>query len=164
MPTTKRKRRSPEEMIQDLQAEIERIREDAKAKASPAHKQVKAALRSLTKAQSFAAEEGDADLEKAIERSIDALAAGTGRATSSSGRTRRSPEELEAFSAAIWDTLAERPGLSISALAAALETTSKDVRGPLKGLMDAGHVRKKGERRGTQYFTKGKQRPETFTD
>lgn len=41
-------------------------------------------------------------------------------------------------------------------LAAALEATPKEVRGPLKGLLEAGQLRKKGERRGTQYFTKGK--------
>ena len=156
MATTKRKRRTPEQMIQDLQAEIERIREAEKAKSSPARKAAKAALRSLAKAKDLAAEEGESDLVAAVDRAIAALSDGAGETSPAGGRIRRTQEEIEELSAGIWDTLAEQPGMSISDLAAALEMTSKEVRGPLKAMLEAGQVRKKGERRGTQYFTKGR--------
>jgi len=156
MTTTKRKRRGPEEMIRDLQAEIERIHVAQKSKASPAHKQAKVALRALTKASDLAAKEGDADLERDIMQAIKALESSAGSAAGATGRVRRSQEDIEAFSAAIWDALSEQPDVSISELAGALKATPKDVRGPLKALLEAGHLRKKGERRGTRYFTKGR--------
>lgn len=156
MATTKRKRRSPEEMIRDLQAEIERIKEAEKAKSSPARKQAKSALKALAKTHELAASEGDTELERAVQQAIALLEGTGGGGDVSGGRLRRSQEDIEALTVAIWDTLKEQPGMSISELAEALETTSKDIRGPLKAMLETEQVRKTGERRATRYFTKGR--------
>lgn len=153
---SRRKRRTPEQMIEDLQAEITRIQESAKAKSSPAHKQAKAALRALGKAHDLAREEGEADLERDLARAIDALEGSTGSQPASSPRVRRSAEDVAALSLAIWDALKDRPELSISEIAEAVDSTPKEVRGPLVKLVEDGRARKEGERRGTKYFAKGK--------
>ena len=152
----RRKRRTPEEMIEDLQAEISRLRESQKAKSSPAHKQTKAALRALGKALDLAKEEDDADLERNLTRAIETLEGSSGSDPAAGRRIRRSAEDVAALSIAIWDALKAQPGLSISELADAVESTPKEVRGPLIKLVEGDRARKEGERRATKYFAKGK--------
>ena len=68
-PVRRRKRRSPEEKISDLEQEIQRIRERAKArelKASPAHKMTLNALRTIDKALNTAADEGEGNLRHVL--------------------------------------------------------------------------------------------------
>ena len=55
----RRPKRTPDELIRDLELEIQRIKEAAKAKKSPARKQAQAAFRSLEKAIGLAGEEDD---------------------------------------------------------------------------------------------------------
>ena len=69
-PTRKRrKRRSPDEIIADLQDEIRRVRARQKArelKESPAHKAALAALKAIDKALDAAAEESETALRHAL--------------------------------------------------------------------------------------------------
>ena len=65
----RRKRRSPEEIISDLQEEIRRVRARQKArelKESPAHKAALAALKAIDKALDAAAEDGETGLRHAL--------------------------------------------------------------------------------------------------
>ena len=65
----RRKRRSPEEIIADLQEEIRRVRSRQKAKElkeSPAHKAALAAIKALDKALEAAAEHGETGLRHAL--------------------------------------------------------------------------------------------------
>jgi len=60
-PRKRRTRRSPEQIIADLQAEIQRVKERQVArelKQSPAHKSSLAAIKSIDKALEAAAKEG----------------------------------------------------------------------------------------------------------
>jgi uncharacterized small protein (DUF1192 family) len=73
-----RKRRTPEEIIADLQAEIERVKAKAAKKEiqeSPAHKAGLAAARSLSKASEMAREEGATALAHALADARQPLAA-----------------------------------------------------------------------------------------
>ena len=65
----RRKRRSPEEIIADLQEEIRRVRSRQKArelKESPAHKAALAAIKAMDKALEAAAEQGETGLRHAL--------------------------------------------------------------------------------------------------
>ena len=65
----RRKRRSPDEIIADLQDEIRRVRARQKArelKESPAHKAALAALKAIDKALDAAAEESETALRHAL--------------------------------------------------------------------------------------------------
>ena len=67
--TKRRKRRSPDEIIADLQEEIARVRARQRAKElkeSPAHKTALAALKAIDKALEVAAEEGETALRHAL--------------------------------------------------------------------------------------------------
>ena len=65
---------------------------------------------------------------------------------------KRSAEELAALTKEIIATLKKRPGLRSEQLAATLNTTTKDLALPLSGLVEAGSLKTKGQRRGMQYF------------
>ena len=65
----RRKRRSPEEIINDLQEEIRRVRSrqtQRELQESPAHKAAISAVRSIDKALSAAADEGETALRHAL--------------------------------------------------------------------------------------------------
>ena len=74
----RRKRRTPDEIIADLQEEIRRVRARQKArelKESPAHKTALAALKALDKALDVAAEENETALRHALADGRKALGA-----------------------------------------------------------------------------------------
>ena len=74
---TRRKRRTPEEIIADLQAEIERVKSRAaqkEIKQSPAHKAALNVVRSLAKASDGAKEEGETALAHALADAREPLA------------------------------------------------------------------------------------------
>lgn len=75
-PKKRRKRRSPEEIIQDLQTEIRRVRERMAAKElkrSPAIRAAISTIKSMDKALEAAAEEGDGPLRHALADARKAL-------------------------------------------------------------------------------------------
>ena len=72
----RRKRRSPDEIIADLQEEIRRVRARQKArelKESPAHNAALSAIRALDKALDAAAAEGETALRHALADGRKAL-------------------------------------------------------------------------------------------
>ena len=153
----RRKRRTPEERIQELRREIARLEEAKKAKASPARRQARIGLNALRKAVALAQEEGEGELERALVAAMESLGAGLGGdATGSGRRVRRSPGDLAAMREKLIAFLKENPNASVSTIAEALGESTKELRGPLVELLEQGRVQKKGERRGTRYFVRRK--------
>ena len=69
MTPKKRTRRSPEQMIQDLQAEIERLKQRQATRElvqSAAHKQALGVVKSIDKALATAREEGESALQHVL--------------------------------------------------------------------------------------------------
>lgn len=76
--SSRRKRRSPEEIIADLQEEIRRVRDRQVArelKKSPSHKLSMAAIRSIDRALESAGQEGNTSLRHALADARKPLAA-----------------------------------------------------------------------------------------
>lgn len=74
---SRRKRRTPEEMIADLQAQIEQVKQRAQArelKESPAMKRSITLMRAMNKAMAEAAEEKNSGLQHALKDAYQALA------------------------------------------------------------------------------------------
>lgn len=74
---SRRKRRSPEEMIADLQARIEQVKQRAQArelKESPAMKRSISVMRAMNKAMAEAADEKNTALQRALKDAYDSLA------------------------------------------------------------------------------------------
>ena len=147
-------------MIEDLEREIARIKEADKLRSSAAHKQTRSAVKALEKALPLAREEEDGDLIKALEVAIAALDAGEGGAgpVATGGRVRRTAEQLEELGEKLVDFLRENPRSTIGEIAEAVGESTKEVRGPILGLMEEGRISKTGERRGTRYSAKGRRR------
>jgi len=171
---TKRKRRTEEEMIADLEAEIKSIKTRAaeeKAKASPDGKAFLAAVRALDKA--IEAVE-DPDLSRALESARAPLSAemvkqglrmpdragsksilippGPARRSGTAKRVRRSTEDLERLRGEVLVAVQRDPGKRLGEIAKALGIETKDARRPAFDLVGGGELRTEGERGGTRYF------------
>jgi len=70
-------------------------------------------------------------------------------------RGRRTPEEIEADKAAIADYVKANPGCPMADITDALGLESITLRAQVNELLDAGTIRKEGEKRGTRYFPGG---------
>ncbi len=151
--TTRRKHRTPQEKIEDLQKEIERIKQAQKVKSSPGLKQAKLGLAALKRAQPLAKDEGDDALMSALVNAIAALEGAFGKVAGGVpvGRVRRTAADIEAMQEKIAGFLADNPGVGIGPMADELGESTKDVRGPLMEMLEDGRVSKKGERRATVY-------------
>ena len=68
---------------------------------------------------------------------------------------KRSPAEMEQFTAALVDYVKANPGQRGEQIAAALNTDVKTMRLPMLKLIDAKAVSTKGQRRGMTYFAGG---------
>ena len=153
--TRTRTRRTAEQMIADLEAEIARVRaraEQAKAKKDPSLRHINAAVRSLDKA---AVETKDAASRTAIAEARATLAAclalhGAGAAangTSSRVATPRTvvdPKRVLKF-------LKAHPGSRSEEIAADLEADTVSLRKALHELRDEGKVKVTGKARATRY-------------
>jgi len=150
----KRTRRTPEQMIKDLQAEIERVKARAaraKVKKDPALRHVTAAVRSIDKAAESTA---DGATRRALKDARATLVAclklsgavpETGRVASPRG----AGAAVEAK--AVLAYLAEHPGSSGEAISRALGTDTKALRPVIKKLIADKRVKSKGKARGTRY-------------
>ena len=148
----KRTRRTPEQMIEDLQKQIEHIKTraaEAKVKQDPALRHISAAIKSMDKATEATEDkatrkalgEARATLTACLELSGARLPRGGG------GRRVSSVEPQ-----AILDYLDKHPGSSGEDVASALGTDTRGLRPTMKKLIEAGQVKTKGRARGMRYF------------
>jgi hypothetical protein len=151
--TEKRARRTPEQMIEDLQAEIERIKTraaQAKVKKDPALRHINGAVRSIDKA---AKATSDAAIRKALEGARATLTACLKLSGGAPGRGVLIPaHRAQVEPRAVLDYLNKHPGSSGEDVAKALETDTKTLRPAIKRLVESGEVKANGRARGTRYF------------
>ena len=148
----KRTRRTPEQMIKDLQDEILRIKdraERAKVKKDPALRHVTAALRSIDKAVATTEDKdlarGLTDARATLTASLKAAGAPASAGTLTPRRTVEvAPEAIVAY-------LAEHPGSSGEEVSKALGCDTKSLRPTMKKLIAAKRVKAKGKARGMRY-------------
>ncbi len=155
----KRTRRTPEQLIADLQARIEQVKHRAerqKARRDPALRHISGAVRSIDKA--LGASE-DAATRKALDEARVTLAAClalNGVAVKAGGRgalvqgARRSASQA-VDPAKVLEYIAQHPGGRAEDIAAALGTDSKGLRPALAKLKADGRVKAKGVARATRY-------------
>ena len=149
--TEKRVRRTPEKMIEDLQAEIERIKTravQAKVKKDPALRHINGAVRSIDKA---AKATPDSAIRKALEGARATLTACL-KLAGVADKGVLSPQRREQVEPkAVVDYLLKHPGSSGEDVARALATDTKSLRPTIKKLVEAGDVKANGRARGTRY-------------
>jgi predicted transcriptional regulator len=159
---SKRNRRTPEQLIADLQARIDAIKaraEQRKAKKSPALRYMLSALKSIDKAM---AETDDGATRKALDEVRATLSAclslsgvsAASKAAAQDRRGRRSSEDVESMSSTLLDYVTKNPGQRGEQIAAALDTDVVTMRLPMKKLIADDQIRTVGERRGMRYFAK----------
>lgn len=149
-----RTRRSEEDRIKALEAQIEAIKAKAERKKitrDPALKHVSAALRSIDKALSFSE-------DQATRQALDEARATISAALSINGvaskgmlipQRRRAVGTVEAE--ALLDFIQAHPGSRGEQIAAELGTDTKAMRPVMHRLIDERKVKTKGQRRGMTY-------------
>jgi hypothetical protein len=159
MSPSKRSRRSSEELIADLQAQISRIKsraEQAKVKKDPSLRHIAGALRSIDKAmhgtRDSAARSALADARATLTACLTLQgAAPTGGKTVPALRSRMpAPEPKD-----VLDHLRRHPGSRSEEIAAELGTDAISLRSVLHTLRDEGRVRVEGKARATRYTAVG---------
>jgi hypothetical protein len=149
---TKRTRRSPEQMIRDLEAKIRGIKERAerrKARRDPALRHVTAAVRSIDKAMRATT---DVATRKALEQTRATLAACLAMSgVTPKGRAARSVAGAHVDPAAVLAYLRNNPGSGGEQVADAMGTDTKTLRPVMKQLIADGAVAARGKGRGMRY-------------
>lgn len=154
--TTKRNRRSPEEKIADLEAQLAQVRaraERRKAKADPTLRHVNAAVASIDKALGVSADTATRqalDEARVTLSAILSLNGATPKPTRSPVVRRRAGGQIQPE--AVVGFVASRPGSRCEDIAAALGADTKAVGPVLKVLKTDGRLRAEGQARGTRYF------------
>ncbi len=157
MSAAKRKRRPPQQMIADLEAQIGQIRarvERRKARKDPALRHIAAAVRSIDKALAGsedvatrqALDEVRITLGAVLSLNGAAPRAGSGGVPVQAHRGRQiQPEEVLRY-------ITSHPGSRCEDIAATVGADTKAVSSVLRRLRDEGKVRSEGQSRGTRYF------------
>src|SRR5262245_51475444 len=154
-PPPKRKRRGLDEQIAALEAKIVaiRVREAKKQlKKDPAHRFVKAAMKSIEKALGVVKDQAQ---KKALSEARAALTSGFDQTSVVSagggGRARRSAHEIENLAEQLLEYVRNHPGQRGEEIAAAMATDSSTIRPVMKKLIAAGKVTTEGQKRGMTY-------------
>jgi len=145
---SQRRRRTLEQMISALEAQIDAIKRREAKKVDPALRHVRAALNALGKARDAAE---DARTRRSIEDAHATLGALVGEDGAVARRTRRSPSEIADLSVSLLAYLRAIPGQRGEEIAAALGTDTKTIRPVMKHLIADGKVTTQGQRRGMTY-------------
>ncbi len=97
----------------------------------------------------------DVLMRQAALDAIEETFGGSGLAT---GRTRpgskRTAAELEQLQGSLLETITLHPGLRIEALSEVMNVPSRDLTLPIRKLIGARKIRKKGQKRATSYFVR----------
>lgn len=150
--TLTRRRRSEDERIEALEAEIARLKALKEQKQSQARREAKKLLKAIGKAQSLAEKEGDGKLDSALSKALSSIEGALGGAISSKGgRVRRTSDQLESLKNEIADFVRLNPDCTMGDMSSGLNESSKDLRGPVNELLSEGVLKKRGQRRGTRY-------------
>ena len=152
----KRTRRTPEQMIKDLQDKIQHIKERAereKAKKDPALKHVTAAVRAIDKAAEATT---DKAMSQALAEARVTLAACLRLSGAGGTSVTLTPRKaVEVAPEAIVAYLAEHPASSGEDVSRALGCDTKSLRPTMKKLIAQKRVKTKGKARGMRYTAVG---------
>ena len=149
-----RTRRTPEQLIEDLQRKIEQVKARAaraKVKKDPALRHINGAVRSIDKA---AKATGDNAVRKALGEARATLAACLAMNGASPGKGVLTPARRAAAKVdpgAVLAFLKDHPGSSSEQVSQAVGSDAATLRPVLKGLIADGAVKARGKARGTRY-------------
>jgi predicted ArsR family transcriptional regulator len=144
-----RTRRTPEQLIEDLQKQIEAVKARAaraKVKKDPALRHINGAVRSIDKA---AKATGDNAVRKALEDARATLGACLAMNPKGVLTPKRAAARVDP--AAVLAYVRKNAGSSAEQIADAQGTDTKTLRPVLRELIEAGEVKASGKARGTRY-------------
>lgn len=155
--TNKRTRRTPEELIKDLEAKIALVKvraEQRKAKKDPTLRHVSAALRSIDKALGEAQDAAAKTVLSEARASLSAVLS-LDSASKSPGRgvlVQQSHQSGKIDLTAVVGYLSLHPGSRSEDIAAGFGTDTKAIRPALQKLKTGGRVKTKGKARAMRYY------------
>ncbi len=92
----------------------------------------------------------DENTEIVVEAGV-VMPVASARSRSSTRRSRRTPEDLEALGARVLQHLANHPGSRMENIAAAVGESTKELQRPMQLLLASGAVTSQGQKRATEY-------------
>jgi hypothetical protein len=155
----KKNRRSAEERIAALAAEIERIKTraaQAKVKKDPALRHISGSIRALDKALSATKDKATRTALSEARATLAACMSLHGVAPSSGGGTRRSVRAEAPDPSEVLSYLRQHPGARSEQMATDLGTETGVLRPVLHELRDSGKVKVEGKARATRYTAAGR--------
>jgi predicted ArsR family transcriptional regulator len=154
--TATRVRRTDEQLISDLEAEIQRLKHRATQRQvtrSPAIRYTTSALNAIDSASGAT---DDAALRRALEEAratlVACLAVQGVVVAAAAGKVRRGTHDKAQLAEALLAHIRTHSGQRGEQIAAALGTDTKTMRPVMHALIAENKVKTRGERRGMQYF------------
>ena len=155
-PTLSRKRKPavPKKSPGRAKRANQRTTKQKKDEPSPGLKKVTLGLASLKKAVPLVRDEGNEALSKALASKITAIERALGEARGEvvlKPRPRRTSQDIEALQRQVTHFLRANPDSGISEIAAGLEVSTSEVRGPVAGMLKSNRISKRGDHSRTVY-------------